>query len=421
MRPEIKLGLIGGLVLLVAGFGTYLSLKKPSEPLKNLPVTNPAATAKPPTTAAPNSGAKPANTPPRTPLDSPKPATPPSGSNAPVNTPNNAAPPPAPASRPSVPPTDSKPTGPLLSGASLNPTPGLLPQDTPATRPTTIILPEVKPAAVPGDTTLGNLKQDSAKPVDPPKTRPGGTGTNPPSTSGTEKPRVPLGGADPGANSASPVPKPTQLDNGGKYTIQPGDRLSDIARDHYGDAGLWRLIKEANPGLDENRLVVGKSIILPPKPEKHSAAKAGDTAKSAGKSGVATTKPTSMKMGSTPAPTPTNAASKPKPDSPKAPPRTDAKTTSKPASAPTKAAAKPAANEKSTSKPVGATSKNAKPASAPAGAGTHTVGSGETLRSIARKRYGSDKRWREIYDLNKDKLKSPDHLEAGMVLKLPAR
>ncbi len=66
-------------------------------------------------------------------------------------------------------------------------------------------------------------------------------------------------GASRGSESAGPaVP-------GQSYTIQPGDVLIDIARMYYGDGSLWRAIKLANPGLDENRLRIGQQIIVPPR------------------------------------------------------------------------------------------------------------------------------------------------------------
>ena len=52
---------------------------------------------------------------------------------------------------------------------------------------------------------------------------------------------------------------------------------------------------------------------------------------------------------------------------------------------------------------------------------TYTVKSNESLWSIAAKKeiYGKATRWRRIYDANRDILKSPDKVHAGMVLKIP--
>ena len=49
-------------------------------------------------------------------------------------------------------------------------------------------------------------------------------------------------------------------------TVQPGDSLAGIARQHYGDAAAWRQIYAANRdaiGPDPNRLEVGLELTLP--------------------------------------------------------------------------------------------------------------------------------------------------------------
>lgn len=51
---------------------------------------------------------------------------------------------------------------------------------------------------------------------------------------------------------------------------------------------------------------------------------------------------------------------------------------------------------------------------------TVTVARGDTLVALARKHLNDEHRWREIYELNKDKLSSPDNIREGMELKLPA-
>jgi nucleoid-associated protein YgaU len=50
---------------------------------------------------------------------------------------------------------------------------------------------------------------------------------------------------------------------GNTYTIQKGDTLFKIARARYGDASAVRKIKEANPGLDADRIRPGQKINLP--------------------------------------------------------------------------------------------------------------------------------------------------------------
>ncbi|MDB5098175.1 MAG: hypothetical protein JWM80_2596 [Cyanobacteria bacterium RYN_339] len=49
----------------------------------------------------------------------------------------------------------------------------------------------------------------------------------------------------------------------------------------------------------------------------------------------------------------------------------------------------------------------------------HTVKPGECLWAIAERELGDGKRWREIYDLNRDLIKHPDLIHPGQVLRLP--
>lgn len=59
--------------------------------------------------------------------------------------------------------------------------------------------------------------------------------------------------------------------------------------------------------------------------------------------------------------------------------------------------------------------------SAPAAQGrSYTVRSGDTLRSLARRFYGSEEKWRRIYLRNRDELPNPESLRVGQVLIIPA-
>jgi nucleoid-associated protein YgaU len=52
---------------------------------------------------------------------------------------------------------------------------------------------------------------------------------------------------------------------------------------------------------------------------------------------------------------------------------------------------------------------------------TYTVDSGDNLSNIAKQELGDAKRWREIYELNKDVIgDNPDLIQPGMELKLPS-
>ena len=65
--------------------------------------------------------------------------------------------------------------------------------------------------------------------------------------------------------------------------------------------------------------------------------------------------------------------------------------------------------------------KAAEAASAATATKTHTVEKGENLSAIAEQELGSQARWKEIYELNKDVIgKDPDLIQPGMELKLPS-
>ncbi len=51
--------------------------------------------------------------------------------------------------------------------------------------------------------------------------------------------------------------------------------------------------------------------------------------------------------------------------------------------------------------------------------GTHTVQPGETLSQIAQARLGSAAAWRQIYELNRDRVPDPNRISPGVVLTLP--
>ena len=50
---------------------------------------------------------------------------------------------------------------------------------------------------------------------------------------------------------------------GGTYTVQKGDTLYKLTREHYGDGKQWNKIAAANPGLSPSSLKVGQKIVIP--------------------------------------------------------------------------------------------------------------------------------------------------------------
>jgi len=77
----------------------------------------------------------------------------------------------------------------------------------------------------------------------------------------------------------------------------------------------------------------------------------------------------------------------------------------------------PAKNEGKTK--VSKSPKTAKVVPVSAAGKTHTVKKGESLWLIAKAELGNGSRWKEIFDLNTDKLKTPESLRDGMQLALP--
>lgn len=53
----------------------------------------------------------------------------------------------------------------------------------------------------------------------------------------------------------------------GTYTVQKGDSLSKIAKQHLGDANAWKKIFEANRDVlgDPDKIFPGQTLKLPPK------------------------------------------------------------------------------------------------------------------------------------------------------------
>lgn len=62
--------------------------------------------------------------------------------------------------------------------------------------------------------------------------------------------------------------------------------------------------------------------------------------------------------------------------------------------------------------------RSAKPQAA-SGAGEYTIEEGDTLYKIASKTLGDGKRWQELFNANKDRLKDPDTVTVGMKLRIP--
>lgn len=56
---------------------------------------------------------------------------------------------------------------------------------------------------------------------------------------------------------------------------------------------------------------------------------------------------------------------------------------------------------------------------APGSSRTYTVKPGDSLSKIAKAFYGDMKRWNEIYEANRDRIKNPDLIQPGWTLRIP--
>lgn len=70
------------------------------------------------------------------------------------------------------------------------------------------------------------------------------------------------------SDEPAPEPPPQPPPPERTYTVQPGDTLSSIARQVYGNAGLWRIIFEANRNIlsDPSLIRPGQILKIPPQP-----------------------------------------------------------------------------------------------------------------------------------------------------------
>ncbi len=73
-------------------------------------------------------------------------------------------------------------------------------------------------------------------------------------------------------------------------------------------------------------------------------------------------------------------------------------------------------------KPAASPVPAASPTAPPFTGQTHTVGEGETLRTIAEQEYGNGDLWRRIFDANRDIIgDNPDAIKIGQSLRIPPR
>jgi nucleoid-associated protein YgaU len=167
----------------------------------------------------------------------------------------------------------------------------------------------------------------------------------------------------------APVPaEPKQV----VHFVGKSETLSDISRKYFGTPGQWKLIYEANKDKmsSPDQLRPGVRLIIPAAPSAPAAA--GTTA-----------------IGSA-SPSPEGSTLR-------------------------VVAERPAGSDKPADK---AADKNDKPANK---FQDYSVKSGDTLSSLAARFYGSPGKWKDLYQLNKSRIKDPDRLSEGTVLRVPVK
>ncbi|MDD4890251.1 MAG: LysM peptidoglycan-binding domain-containing protein [Phycisphaerae bacterium] len=281
MRDDVKIGILLGF-LLVVGIFVYWLVKQPGAASTDRPV-NLAATRTPDSTPSPAARPAPRATPAGsivvsdTPAATPPPVTMPTRPTAPTpSTPPVADPPPvldtvlppAPTVAPSVPGVIG--ATPTAGGAVVPPSTS---GGTPAPGTTTAAYDALE-KATDGTRLYSTKENDSAWVL---AARFYGNGSKwtliKEANAGVDiehhlpagiKIKIPAPPA-PVATPATPAtPGTAAALQPNEYVVKEGDTLTKIAQEKLGKGVLWTKILEANPGLDERNLHVGKVIKLPP-------------------------------------------------------------------------------------------------------------------------------------------------------------
>ena len=185
-------------------------------------------------------------------------------------------------------------------------------------------------------------------------------------------------GINPASAKSPPVP-------GVSYTVKPSDTLSSIAASHYGTKShkAVQAIFEANRGVlpDLNHLKTGMVLAIP---------------NATGAVQLASSTPSSPLARETTAPARPAVAHKSMGNSP---------------------AEKKTAEKKADKKPN--VSEAARPATTPKNFRWYQVQKNDRYASIAREQLGDANRWREVFEMNKDKFPNPEQIREGVRIKLP--
>jgi len=199
--------------------------------------------------------------------------------------------------------------------------------------------------------------------------------------------------------TAAPGESPRTIAVQATYTIREGDSLSEIAARTLGTAKAWKRIVAANPGLDPRRLPIGTVLRIP-----HGSGPVAADDGTAAQARYTIRKGDSLS-------------------------EIAARTLGTAKAWKRIVAANPGLDPGRL--PVGRVLRIPGGGAAPDGAGPrrdrapsvddrlHTVADGETLSEIALAKLDDAGRWREIYELNRDRVPGPDRVPVGARLRLP--
>jgi len=121
------------------------------------------------------------------------------------------------------------------------------------------VIPPAEPTvARPVRSTDWNALLDGARPLmsqTPPLAAPAPEFEAAPVANRPADPAPSLAGTD-----SAPAPLPARA---GTHVVANGETLSSISITYYGSGRFWKLIADANPGINPNRLKIGKELAIP--------------------------------------------------------------------------------------------------------------------------------------------------------------
>jgi nucleoid-associated protein YgaU len=216
------------------------------------------------------------------------------------------------------------------------------------------------------------------------------------------------------------------------YRVRSGDRLYNIAQAHYGqDKGhRWTRIRDANPGIDPGRLRIGDELTIPPlenatvrlavadqpaveAPREEAPASTGDRTHkvAAGETlgHISTTYYGTCRKWQLIVDA-----------NPGIDPRRLRVGTRLVIPAQNSRLAEEAETQQTVRQALREVQRFAEDTAARSPHSTYTVATGDTLWSISQRHLGDSALWKTIYELNRDKLASPEAVRVGQVIRLPA-